>query len=367
MHETHHKQTFTPVHIIISVLIGVVLLFNAYQITSVNKLLSGPEAPAKPEIKITLITADCADCFDLAPVYDQAIASAEFDVTDHATLAATDAHAQKLIKDNDITKLPAIVVEGETEKIQLEGFVESKDALVLVAPAPYFDITTGSTRGLVTLQHVLAPATCTTCANLTAIGEQLKQFGVAIVSETKFTPESEDGKRLIQAYGITKLPAVILSEGAKEYDMIVQTWKQVGDVAPDGSYVLRQINPPYYDLASQKVKGAVSLTNIVDASCATCYNVSLHKSILTNFGVVIAMEKTLDISSMDGKQLVSQYNISKVPTIIMTGDQALYPSLMQVWLSVGSVEKDGAYVFRSIDQLQMPYKDLVTGKIVGGK
>ncbi len=350
-----HHNLFTPIHIVLSVLIGVVLLFNAYQISTVNELMSGPETP---QLEVTLISVECKDCFDLVSVYNQLKASKEFDV-EVTELSSTDTRAQRLIQENNIIHLPAIVVEGDTSKVQLQGFVQSGDALVLQSPAPYYDVKSGGVVGLVSLQYVLAE-NCPNCTDLTLMSQQLKQIGIVVVSEKTFTASSAEGKQLIETYSLTKLPAAIFSSDAGAYDSLQQTWTQVGDIAPDGSYIMRVISPPYYDISSKMIKGQVNLISLVDGTCADCYNVSMHKSILQNFGVFISSEKTLDINLPEGRKIVDQYKITAVPTIVMQGDQALYPAIVQVWTSVGTVETDGAYVFRNIEQLQMKYVN-VTG------
>jgi len=365
-HPHHHKPAFAPIHLILAVLIAIVLLVNLIQIAGIKSTLAGEE-PAKPALQATLITADCKDCAKLDEIFSQLTSMKQYDVEDQ-TLPGTDPHSQKLMGDYNITKLPAIVVEGDIEKVALEGFTKSGNALVLQAPAPYYDVKSGSVKGKVSLTYVKAdPALCPDCSNITTISAQLKQLGVAIVSENVYTANSADGKRVIDAYKIITLPTVILSSEAKEYSIITEVWSQIGDIAPDGSFVTRQVQPPYYDLENKTVRGRLQFVGLTDATCKECYNVSIHKQIfLSNFGVKFSSEQQYDVNSAEGKNLLAKYNITKVPTIIVTGDAEAYPSLTAVWPEVGTVEKDGAYVFRNLDALQgLSYKDLTTGKVVG--
>lgn len=358
-----HKPTFAPIHMLLAVLIGVVLLINTIQILGINSLLSGEE-PAKPSLQATLIEADCEDCSDLSEYYEALMAATQYDV-DGQKLPATDEHAKTLMKKHSITKLPALVIEGDIEKVTLEGTVKSDDALVLMAAAPYYDVMSGTVKGKVSITHV-APVNCPDCSNTTALGAQLQQLGVIITSEKTFKADSADGKRLIAQYNLSKLPAVILSPDAGEYAVLAEVWPQVGDTAPDGSLVTRNVQPPYYDLVKKTVRGRLNFIGLEDKTCADCYNVSVHKDIfLGNFGAKFVTENTYDISSVEGKKLLAQYNITKVPTVIVIGDPAAYESLVAVWSQVGTVEKDGAYVFRNLDVLQgLTYKDLKTGETV---
>jgi len=65
--------------------------------------------------------------------------------------------------------------------------------------------------------------------------------------------------------------------------------------------------------------------------------------------------------------LVAQYNITKVPTIIMSPDVKYYElnNFQTVWKQVGTIENDGYYVFRSMRALNgVIYKDLSLNKTV---
>jgi hypothetical protein len=368
-HHHHHKPTFAPIHILLAGLIAIVLIVNTVQIMSIQSLL-GLREPPKPALKLTLITADCKECFDMSSVFKDLGDAKEY-ASDSKTLPSTDPHSQKLMADYSITHLPAIVAEGDIDKVSLQGFKKSGNALVLEAPVPYYDVTSSSVKGLVSVQYITAdPAICPDCSNITTLGAQLKAYGVSVASEKAYTPASADGKRLMDAYKIVTLPAAVLSSDLKEYDFIVEAWDNVGDRGPDGSYVVRNPQPPYYNITSGKVVGHVNIVSITDIACKTCYNVSIFNEIFpASFGVTFADKKSADKDSVEGKKLIAQYNITKVPTIILTGDMNVYPALLQVWPRIGSTEKDGAFVFRNIDSLaqlipNVAYTDLTTGKTV---
>ena len=70
------------------------------------------------------------------------------------------------------------------------------------------------------------------------------------------------------------------------------------------------------------------------------------------------------MSSKEGKALIAEYGIEKVPTILIKGDAGAYPSLVKAWKSVGTVEQDGTYVFRKLEIIKKTYKDLATGEVV---
>lgn len=87
--------------------------------------------------------------------------------------------------------------------------------------------------------------------------------------------------------------------------------------------------------------------------------------ILARFGLAINEEKTFDINSSNGTELVGNYSITQVPTIVLTGDLAIYTDFNTVWSQVGTIEKDGTYVFRELSAMgPIVYKDLSTNEII---
>ena len=85
------------------------------------------------------------------------------------------------------------------------------------------------------------------------------------------------------------------------------------------------------------------------------------------FGIVLDEEKTLDISSAEGKNLVSKYKIEKIPATVISLDADAYPALKQVWIDprqgVGTIESDGWYVFRATEAMGT-WKNTTSGQVV---
>ncbi|MDP2750460.1 MAG: hypothetical protein Q8O89_06530, partial [Nanoarchaeota archaeon] len=100
-----------------------------------------------------------------------------------------------------------------------------------------------------------------------------------------------------------------------------------------------------------------------DASCLTCYNVSIHESIISGLGMKVVSQTKLDVNDVVAKELISKYNITKVPTIIISKDASDYTVMADVWPSVGTYESDGALVFRDVTMMGT-YRDLTTNSIV---
>ena len=206
-------------------------------------------------------------------------------------------------------------------------------------------------------------STCIECADLAPLITQLNSSG--IIFKDQKVIELKDAKNYINKYNLTKVPVIIFSKGFGEYDIIKQTdWTSIGTIESDGSYIFRLIPPPFRDIVTNEVKGLVDVTYLADKSCNICYNVTLHKTTLLRLGVYIKSENLLDISSTDGQFLIKKYNITLVPTIILSSNAKDYSSLNQAWSQVGSIETDGTFVFRDLSLLNIPYKDLYSNKII---
>ena len=196
--------------------------------------------------------------------------------------------------------------------------------------------------------------------------DQIKSQKTQEISEHKnLSSNSEEGKELIKKYSINFVPTIVLSKDAGAYAIIQQAWPQIGSKENDGSYVLRQVSPPFINLTTGKLRGMVDIMYLTDKSCSECYNVSLHRNIIVNplsFAIRLDKEETFDASEAKGKELIAKYNITQVPTVILSSEVKVYPS-NPVLKQFFSVEKDGSYVFRRLSSVGA-YKDLQTNQIV---
>ena len=272
---------------------------------------------------------------------------------------------KELISKYKIEKVSAIVVTGEIDKVSLEGLAKKENALLLAqVPPPYTDVATGKIEGRVAL-YTLKDAICEKCNNLTSFISQIKGSGIKVSDEKNIDSNSDEGKELIKKYGIDFVPTVVLSKDAEVYSLIKQAWPRIGTKENDGSYVLRMANPPFINLTTGKLRGIVSIIYLTDKNCTECYDVNIHKEILASprsFDINLDKEETYDITDAKGKELIDNYNITKVPTVILSNEISAYSS-SQALNRFFSVEKDGSYIFRSLSSLGT-HKDLTTNQIV---
>lgn len=346
-----------------------VVVFNVFQINSFTAILEEKQAEAKEAARagelsmIIIANPDCSDCFDIQAAAN-AIKSSHVNITSETTVNFGSPEASDLILKYGIDKIPSIVLTGETEKgiDALRNMELVEDALVFNQQTPpYAEASTGNIVGRVTATTI-EESTCETCFDISPVLVSLKDSGVVFVSEETLT--KENAQDIITKYGIEILPVVILSSEVGVYPDIDSVWAQIGTVASDGSYITNLKQPPYYDLTEGRVVGEVTITFVVDESCETCYDpVAFHKPILTSMKLVIAEETTVDSATAEGQALIDTYNLTKLPTLIISGDVDVYPALVSVWPQVGTVN-DGAYVFRNVEVAGKPYIDLRTGEVV---
>ncbi len=220
---------------------------------------------------------------------------------------------------------------------------------------------------------LIKPKDCKECFDAAAALGQLQENPGVKVKEQKIVTLGEDtANTLIAQYAITRLPAVVVQGDTEKLLLKIPSLSQAGSSVPSGTelkdktLVMTKFPPPYFDLTSKAVKGLLKVTYITVSSCKDCYDVQLHKLALGNLGITASNEVTVSQSSDAGQKLIARYGIQKLPTVVLTGDMAEYPILKQIWSSVGSIAKDGAYVFTALESMGT-YKDLKTGKIVKPK
>ena len=344
------------------VILTLILLVNSYSILKLAKGLDLLSEKSKP-VSVELLSLDCDSdkCADLDEELAQLKSHNMLDVDKETSLNFDE--AKDIIAKYSIKHLPALIVKGDVDKIELTGYRREGDALVLESKtAPYEDAVTGAVAGLVKSVVVYDPNCKDKCPNLSMIVNGLEQNGVVFTEKTMLT--SAEAKELLEINNITRLPLLALSKEFSEYD-VSQNWENLGIIAADGSYMLQLDSPPYYDIVKKKIIGLVTMTAINDASCSKCYNgTAVHSEVVTRFGIYLDEVKSLDASSAEAKQLISKYNIKSLPTIILSKEAAEYKALMQAWDSVGTVESDGSLVFRDNEVLGLTYKDLSSNKVI---
>jgi len=361
-------NTYLIIALVIVVAVG---LYFTLSVPVVKKEVAKPVPPK--EIAVTVLQG-CDDCFNISVAVDFLKQQKNLNITKTDELSLQDAKAEA--EKYNISKLPAIIITGDTANLSIPNFNAQEGALVFdQSPPPYYDVETKSVKGKVELT-LLEDKSCTDCFDLNVVIDQLKQAGIKITKEKKVDFNSDEGKGLISKYKIEKVPTILFNKDALIYDVVSQVWSQVGSEESDGTLVLRLVSPPYVNVSTGKTEGLVEMTMLVDESCTECYNASMLKDLFRqSFNMAFKKDEMIDISSTKGKFLVKKYSIELVPTLILSKDATAYPNLAPAWNQVGTEEKDGTFVFRNVPMLKdvfeqqggFAYKNLTSGEILPKK
>ncbi len=194
---------------------------------------------------------------------------------------------------------------------------------------------------------------CEGCFDISQISKVLNQQSQLKIKEKELSLDEAD--ELIRKYEIEKLPAVIVTGDVEKLSF-------QGFEKKDNALVFSEPPLPYYDINSKSVKGIVNIILLKYTDCEECFDISLLAQQLKTAGVVIKDEKTIEVNSKEGKELVEKYDITKIPTIILSKDAMDYALVSQVWEQVGTTEDDDMLVYR---QVSPPYYDLERKEVRG--
>ena len=354
------------------ILLGILVIINVFLTFNLNKeTQKSVEAvkeklkPAKVEL-VVLKNSRCSSCFDSSTLVSY-IKKANINITRERSFEFNSPEGKDMISRYKIERIPSVIVTGEIDKISIQGLLRKENALVTaVIEPPYTDVRTGEIKGRVALYYLKAPK-CDKCIELAPLISQIKSAGVKILDEKTILADSDEGKELSKKYSIDFAPAIILSKDADAYEIMQKAWPQIGSRETDGSYVFRggiqYPNLPSINLTTGRLRGLVDVVYLGDKNCSQCYNVQQHKQVLEkSFTMKLDKEESYDIEDPKGKELIAKYNITQVPTAILSDEVGIYPSA-QVLRQFYSLEKDGSYVFRKLSVVGT-YKDLTTNQVV---
>ena len=209
----------------------------------------------------------------------------------------------------------------------------------------YFDLINANTPASITI--TLLESGCAECEILGDLIDVIKSEDLKVKVEIKETLGSIKSRSYVNKFGIERLPAVVV-EG--EIDKLPAELLEIFDNR-ENALVFETPIGLYFDVKTESVRGRVNIIYLSDATCTDCYDVKVHNAALGNLGIYLDNAVSYDISDAEGGELVERYNITKVPTIILSGDTSSYVGFDQIWAAVGTVETDGAYVFREMDQI----------------
>ena len=141
--------------------------------------------------------------------------------------------------------------------------------------------------------------------------------------------------------------------------------------------VLSAVNISFIAIRSENINEAVRLAEQQNqpaklelikfnaASCQDCFDINSVVENLKKANVNVTSEKTVDFSSAEAKQLIIQYNIEKLPTVIVLGE-VNKSSVANLWNQNWQVGmKDGTQVSSVYSAVAPPYVDAASGDVKG--
>jgi hypothetical protein len=210
---------------------------------------------------------------------------------------------------------------------------------------------------------IVDDARCEACVPIHNVLVLLQQDGIPFGDVRTIQYDSKEGLELIRIHRIERVPTLLLSKNIYNYPAIRSFLAD--EVAINGYYTIGG-QPPFFDISSGAVRGLVNISYLVDRTCKECFDPELLKQPLGNLGLDFVGQRTVYTDTELGQALISAYNITLVPTMVMTGDVFAYPRLMQAWPQVGTIEPDGLFVFRNLGFVNppVPFKNLTSGTLV---
>jgi len=301
----------------------------------------------------------CEECFDMSLMIEGLQNEEKLEITSIEEYDYNSEEGKSLIESYEIKQIPALIIKSKN--IQDLGYSEDifkigNKFLVFENSVPYLDLETETINGGVILKEI-QDSTCFNCAGMSQIEDYLKESGVYIKERELIGAESEKGQILIKENNINFLTSLLISKDIEKYWWIFPELEGFL-IETEDYYLLNQPFFPYFDIGDGEVKGEVSIKYITNMSCEECSDVDMLRNIFLSTGIYLDSEETIDISTSEGKNLVLKYNITQVPSVILSEEILDYESLLSSFEEVGSFESDYSYVFRSNDQLNIVSQEI---------
>lgn len=198
---------------------------------------------------------------------------------------------------------------------------------------------------------------CDNCFDLSSISGMIGQISNANIKEEKTLDyRSDEAKKLMDKYGIRRIPALIaVSNKISELSLDENTFRKTQDAAIFDKAV------PYIEAGSDKIGGLVDLKEIYDSQCKECKGLSSIKNQLEKLGINIKNYEMVDSSSDAGEEMIKKNNVTFLPALLVSNEVEEY------WWAFDKIKgyferNDEYYKFSSPF---FPYKEISTGLIKG--
>ena len=209
---------------------------------------------------------------------------------------------------------------------------------------------------------MLEPENCSDCFSSQKLLADLKSKNVNVTFERTVSTESAEAKQFIDAYSLETLPALVITGEINKSQSLVDFFNSVGKIDEDVA-LYTKLEPPFFDLKENSVKGRVRVVSIIDSGCKNCTNFEGFVGYLRQNGVSISESKEVEWNSLEGKEFLKKFNLTKAPGLLISEDISEYkliPALMRSQLN--ATVSAGWF---AMSAFKAPYREVGSGKIVG--
>lgn len=310
------------------------------------------------KVNVIEITADCEECLDVDTIV-AALIEKGIVVKDKKVFNYKSAEGKNLIDKYGIEKVPALIVLSKRiNEFDNEDFFEDNGQYGIFDKAvPYIDLRNDELKGVVNFLEIQAD--CEECLSLSLVKNQFEKLGVKVGDYEIILEETSIGQEIVKQNNLTFAPAILISDDIEEYWWV---FPQVKDsfVKNGKYYLLNAAVPPYRDLITREKKGIVDITYLENESCEECSDIKQLKKSFQAIGIYIDSEKTVNASSNEGKKLISRYNITAIPTVILTKGLLDYNNIEEMLGKVGTFDpEDNNFIFRNVKILGLESQEVV--------
>jgi len=266
-----------------------------------------------------------------------------------------DNSSRELISKYNLKKLPALILFGEFSRSSFFDdlsrygrFYNNTTLIIETTRAPFFNLSLNSVEGLVDL-IILRDKNCKECFDMTQLSKLLSSMGVVLKNISIKDIDLSVSKDYSD---LSRLPLAFISKDIKYYPKAFSVLKQLGLLERDNSFLLYPPIPPYRNISSGKIVGLVDVILIDADNCDDCYDVYKNVDILRRFGIYINSITSYNLSDKEAKDLLLKYNLSKVPTILVSPEAKYYSNFVNAWRSVGMISNvDGWFIMTKPESL----------------
>lgn len=331
------------------------------------------------KLNVTVIEdSNCLNCFKVEGVIRTLNVPGKYAVDQNRRVSKDSNEGKSLIELYQLKTLPSVIVTGEVKddlkKVWTDTNVGTIDGNTLIMrqhQLPYFGVEENRIVGEVEM-IIVQDSNCLQCKKLLKDVERDENgFGslnqpVAIASDTGGQEQSvfvstvwfverssKEGQALIERWGLQRVPTILFSSSLNDYDYFNRFSGEAGFVIMRDGWFVNQNNAPFFDLNANQLRGLVNLNFLVDRNCSNCFVAgNAFQQFFEAYGVGVGATIFYDINDENGKELVKQFKIEAVPTVIANKELQYYPGLFSEWPSNwGSITPDGNFVFRAVKTL----------------